>query len=84
MFLQNLMTDLIRAKLKETVIKHDPNYKSKRGKLIILLNTHYLLFLRDKHERYLSLVNAGHRQSNFANELKKFGKGTKTLEETFF
>ena len=84
MFLQNLMTDLIRAKSKEIVIKHDPNYKSKRGKLIILLNIHYLLFLRDIHEGYLSLVNTGHRQSNFANELKKFAKGTKTLEKNFF
>ena len=84
MFLQNLMTDLIRAKLKEIVIKHDPNYKSKRGKLIILLNIHYLLFLKDKHEGYLSLVNADHRQGNFANELKKFGKGTKTPEKNSF
>ena len=49
MFPQNLMNDLIRAKLKgivelqEIIKKDDLNYKSKSGKLIILVNIHYLL-----------------------------------------
>ena len=44
------MNDLICAKLKEIVElqgiikKDDLNYKSKRGKLIILVNINYLLF----------------------------------------
>ena len=49
-FPQNLMNDLIRAKLKEIAElkdifkKDDLNYKSKRGKLIILVNIYCLLF----------------------------------------
>ena len=47
-FPQNLMNDLIRAKLKEAIEfqdiikKDDLNYKSKRGKPIILVNIHCL------------------------------------------
>ena len=50
MFPNILMIDLICVKLKEIVNlqdiikKGDLNYKSKREKLIILINVHYLLF----------------------------------------
>ena len=46
------MNNLIRAKLKEIVElqdiikKGDLNYKSKRGKLITLVNIHCLLFFK--------------------------------------
>ena len=46
------MIDVIRAKLKEIfklrdTIKTDYlNYKSKRAKLLILVNIHYLLFFK--------------------------------------
>ena len=42
------------------------------------------MFLRDIHEGYLSLENVGHKQNNFAIELKNFEKGTKTLEKKSF
>ena len=51
-FPQNLMNDLIRAKLKEIAEfqdifkKDDLNYKSKRGKTYNLVNIHYLLFFK--------------------------------------
>ena len=47
------MNDLIRGKLKEAIElqdiikKDDLNYKSKRGKLIILVNIHWLLFFQE-------------------------------------
>ena len=49
--------------------------------LIILVNIHYYCFLRDIHDGYLLLEEADNKQSNFANELKNFKKGTKTLEK---
>ena len=83
------MNYLIRVKLKETIklqdiIKKDNlTYKSKREKLKILANIHYLMYLRDAHEGYLSLENADHKQSNFAIELKNFEKDTKTLAKKY-
>ena len=41
-------------------------------------------FLRDMHNLYLSFEKAANKQSNFANELKHFEKGTKTLEKKYF
>ena len=72
-FLQNLMNDLIRAKLKEIVelqyiIKKDYlNYKSKPGKTHNF-SKHSLpiFFLRDIHEGHSSIEKADNKQSNFA------------------
>ena len=69
------MNDLIRAKFKEIielqdiVKKDDLNYKSKRGKPIILVNIHHLFFLRDIDEGQLSIIKAdnNNKQSIFAN-----------------
>ena len=50
-FPQNLINDLIRTKLKgivelrDIIRKDNLNYKSKRGKVMILVNIHYLWFL---------------------------------------
>ena len=84
------MNDLIRAKLKEIIElqniikKDDLNYKSKRGRLIILVNFTVYCFLRDVHEGHLSIERPDNKQSNFANELKNFNKGTKPLDKTSF
>ena len=53
-------------------------------KLIILVYIHCLLFLRDIHEGHLSVEGADNKQSKFANELKNFDKGTKTLDKKSF
>ena len=91
-FAQNLMNDLIRAKLKEIielqdiVKKNDLNYNSKRK--ITYNFSKYLLttycFLRDTHVGPLSIEKAVKKQSNFANELKNFDKGTKALDKKSF
>ena len=86
------MNDLIRAKWKEIVEfqdiikKHDlKNYKSKRGKTYnFSKHSLPLVFSRDIHEGDLSIEKADNKQSNFANELKNFGKGIKTIEKKFF
>ena len=89
-FLQNLMNDLIRAKLKEIVKlqdivkKDDLNYKSKSGKIYNFGRYSLLIFLREIHEGHLSLENADLKQSNFAIELKNFEKVTKRLEKNIF
>ena len=54
------------------------------GKLLILVNIYYLLFLRDIHNEYLQLEKADNNQCNFAIELKNFDKSTKTLGKKFF
>ena len=72
-FPQNLMNDLIRAKLKEIIElqdiikKDDLNYKSKCRKTF-----------------NFSKEGADNKQSNFANELKNFDKGMKELEKKYF
>ena len=38
-------------------------------------------FLRDIHEKNLSIEGADNKQSKFANELKDFDKGIKGLEK---
>ena len=85
------MNDLIRAKLKEFVElqdiikKDDLNYKSKCRETYNF--SKYLLpivFLRDIYEGHLSIEKAGNNQSNFANELRNFDKGIKTLENKSF
>ena len=65
--------------------KGDLNYKSERGKTYNF--SKYLLpiaFLRDIHEGHLSVEGADNKQSNFANELNNFDKGTKTLDKKYF
>ena len=65
--------------------KGDLNYKSKRGKILILVNIHYILISKwDINSRYLSLEKADNNRSNFANELKNFERGAKTLFLIFF
>ena len=46
------------------------------GKYLLLI-----VFVRDTYDENLSIDN---KQSNFANELKNFVKGTKTLEKSIF
>ena len=46
-------------------------------KLIILVNTHYLLFFKRYTWRIIILENADNKQSNFATELKSFDKDMK-------
>ena len=88
---QNLMNDLIHAKLKEIVElqdiikKDDLNYKSKRGKTYIFIKfLQPIVFLRDIHEGHLSIEKADNKKSNFAYDLKNFKKGIKTLEKKVF
>ena len=90
MFLQNLMTDLIRAKLKEIVnlkdiIKTDKlNYKSKRKKVYNFSEFSLpIAFLRDMHEGYLSLEDPDDKQSNFAAKLKNIDRDKKQLKNSF-
>ena len=90
-FPQNLMNDLIYAKLKKIVTlqdvdkKDDLNYISKHGKTY---NSHkyslLIISLRDIHEGYLSLKNTDLNQSNFVTELKNFEKCTKKLKNKYF
>ena len=42
------------------------------------------MFLRDIYKGHLSIEKADNRQSNFANDFKKFEKGTKTFEKKSF
>ena len=88
---QNLMNDLIHAKLKEIVElqdiikKDDLNYKSKHGKTYIFIKfLQPIVFLRDIHEGHLSIEKADNKKSNFAYDLKNFKKGIKTLEKKVF
>ena len=90
-FPQNLMNDLIRAKLKEIVElqdiinKDDTNYKSKCIRSYNFSKYSLpIVFLRDIHEDHLSKEKADNKQSNFANELNNFDKGIKTLEKKSF
>ena len=64
--------------MQDIIKKHDVNYKSKCGKTNNFGKYPLPIVLRDIHERYLSLENADHKQSNFAIELKNFEKGAKT------
>ena len=86
-FPQYLMNDLICANLKEIVelqdiIKKDVlNYKSKREKTYNFSKYSLpIVFLRNIHERHLSIEKADDKQSNFTNELKNFDIGMKALE----
>ena len=49
-----------------------------------MVNINCLLFLRDIHERHLSIEGADKKQSNFSDELKNFDKDTKTLGKKSF
>ena len=82
------MNDFICAKLKEIVelkdiIKIDDlNYKSKCGKAYNFSKYSLpIVFLRDIHERDLSIEKADNKQSNFANESNNFGRGIKAFEK---
>ena len=64
---------------QDIIEKDDLNYRSKRGKTYNFAK--YLVpfvFLRDIHQGYFW---SDLKQSNFAIELKNFGKGTKTPEK---
>ena len=90
-FSQNLMNDLIHAKLREIIEfqdiikKDDLNYKSK-GRKTYNFSKYSLtiVFLKDLHEGNLSIEKADIEQSYFATELKNFDKGIKTLEKKSF
>ena len=88
--LVNLVNFLIRAKLKEIVELQDIikiNYVNctSKQKLITLLNINYIQFFkRYIYEGYLSIEKADNKQITFANKLKKFDKGIKTLEKNCF
>ena len=90
-FPQNLMNDLICFKLKEIlklqdiIKKDDLNYKSKPGKINNFSEYSLpIVFLRDIHNRYLSLKGTDDELTNLAVEFKNLGKGTKTLEKSIF
>ena len=90
-FPQNLMDDLIRAKLKEIfelqniIKKYDLNYKSKRGKTYNFGKYSLpIVFLRDIYEGNLSIEKSHNKRSNFASELKNFDKAIKGLEKKYF
>ena len=85
------MSDLIRVKLKEIVElqdiikKDDLNYELKHIKTYNFSKYSLsIVFLRDIHEGHLSIEKADNKQSNFANELRNFDKGIKTLEKSLF
>ena len=52
--------------------------------IILVKHSLLLVFSRDIHKGDLSIEKADNKQSNFANELKNFGKGIKTVEKKFF
>ena len=86
-----MINDLIRTKLKEIVElqdiirKDNLNYNSKRGKTYDFSKyTPPMASLRDVHDGNLSTKKADDKQSNFANKLKNFNKGIKTLEKKYF
>ena len=86
-FPQYLMNDLICANLKEIVESQDIikknvlNYKSKQEKTNNFSKYSLpIVFLRNIHERHLSIEKADDKQSNFTNELKNFDIGMKGLE----
>ena len=70
--------------MKDIIKKYDLNYKSKRGKTYNFSIYSLAIFLRDIHEVHLSIVKADNKLSNFANELKNFNEGIKTLEKKYF
>ena len=85
------MNDLIRAEFKEIVKlydnikKDDLSYKSKRGKTYNFGKYSLsIVFIRDIYGGQLSIKRADDKQSNFANELKNFEKGTKTFLKKVF
>ena len=90
-FPQNLMNDMICAKLKEIVnlqdiIKTDElYYKSKRRKVYNFSKYSLsIAFLRNTHEGCLSLKDADDEGSKFVAELKNLDKDKKQLEKSFF
>ena len=71
--------------MQDIIKKHDLNYKSNHGRTYNFSKYSLsVIFLRDIHEGHLSIEKADNKQSNFANELKNFDKGMKTLEEKSF
>ena len=84
------MKNLVCAKLKEIVnladiIKTDePHFKSKHRKVYNFSEYSLSVFLRDIHERYLSLEDANDEQNNCAAKLKNLGKVKKQLKKSFF
>ena len=85
------MNNLIRAKLKEIVklqdiVKRDGLSSNQKTEILkFLVNVHYLLlFLSDKYEGHLSVEKADNKQSNLANELNSFEKGTKPFLKSLF
>ena len=81
-----VMSDLIRAKLKQIVnlqdiIKPDEVHcKSKRGKIYNLTNIFLPSFLSNMDEIYLLLKNVDEKQSNFSAKIKSLDKGRKIVQ----
>ena len=48
---------------------------------MILVNIYDLLFFKRIHEGHLSIEKGDNKQSNFADELNNFDKGTKKIEK---
>ena len=71
--------------MQDIIKKDDLNYKSKGGKTYSFSKySRPIVFLRGIHEGHLSIEGADNKQSNFANELENFDKGTKTLDKNSF
>ena len=94
-FSKNQCNDLIIDKLKKIVkfqdiVKLDElYYKSKHTKTYKRIYTYFSeyslpIFLRDIHEKYLSLKDADDEQSKFANKLKNISIDINSVEKKFF
>ena len=53
------------------------------GKIIISVNMHYLLFLRDIYGRKITLEETDDEESKLVNELKGIEEGVKPVQKVF-
>ena len=77
------------VKFQDIVKLDELYYKSKRTKTYKRIYTYFSeyslpIFLRDIHEKYLSLKDADDEQSKFANKLKNISIDINSVEKKFF
>ena len=71
--------------MQDIIKKDDLNCKQKCRKTYnFCKNSLPIAFLRDLQEGHLSIKGADNKESNFADQLKNFDKGTKTLDKKSF
>ena len=79
-----MLTEIKIAELQDTIERDNLNKSKHRKTYNFSKYSLPITFLRDIHERHLSIEKADNKQIIVANKLKNFDKGIKNLEKVFF